>query len=135
MKTNSSVKTIRNILASNFLFDQNEIDYFEASRALNDGIMAIERDEWHLVSEWLPEEHNSIYADLYGTNKWNPGLFRHLSDNVLVTIDLEIGKRFVSAAHTVDGKWNFGNGCVNKKVIAWKPFPTPLAEGDKNNVI
>ena len=51
--------------------------------------------EWIPVSEKLPEEHDSIYAKFYGTDKWNDAFWRTKSKEVLVTIEYEDGTRIV----------------------------------------
>lgn len=61
--------------------------------------------EWIPVSERLPEEHDSIFAKLYGTDKWSDALWRTQSKEVLVTLEYEDGIRTVKSSHTTDGKW------------------------------
>ena len=36
----------------------------------------------------LPKEHDSIFARLKGTAKWNPHMFEKISDHVDVTVEL-----------------------------------------------
>ena len=86
--------------------------------------------EWIPVSESLPEEHDSIFAKLYGTDKWDDTFWRTKSKEVLVTIEYEDGTRIVKSSHTTDGKWVLEKRAkLNKcKVVAWKPFPEPYKE-------
>ena len=74
----------------------------------------------------LPEEHDSIFAKLKGTAKWNPHMFEKISDHVDVTVELLDGTRVVDTAKTKDGQWSpdrtyFSMG----EVIAWKERPEP----------
>lgn len=61
---------------------------------------------WILITERLPEEHDSIFAKLKATDKWKRGMFTRTSDNVLVTIEDEInGLRMCEVSKTIDGVW------------------------------
>lgn len=86
--------------------------------------------EWIPVTERMPEEHDSIFAKLYGTDKWSNALWRTQSKEVLVTIEYEDGVRTVKSSHTTDGKWVLEKRAkLNKcKVVAWKPFHEPYRE-------
>lgn len=90
--------------------------------------------EWIPVSERLPEEHDSIFAKLYGTDKWSNALWRTQSKEVLVTIEYEDGVRTVKSSHTTDGKWVLEKRAkLNKcKVVAWKPFHEPYREKEND---
>ena len=87
------------------------------------------RRMWHDLKKNpkdLPEEHNSIFARLKGTAKWNPHMFEKMSDHVDVTVELLDGTRVVDTAKTKDGQWQpdrtyFSMG----EVIAWKERPEP----------
>lgn len=87
---------------------------------------------WIPVSERLPEERDSIFAKWKGTAKWNPAMFEKTSDEVLVTISDEGGKRTTRTAHTLDGKWSCDllKANASYKVIAWMPLPEPYREGE-----
>ena len=61
--------------------------------------------EWIPVSE-PPEEHDSIWAKLYGTKSWQPGLFRKCSYDVLACVEKKDGSRRVISIRTYDGKWD-----------------------------
>ena len=86
--------------------------------------------EWIPVTERMPEEHDSIFAKLYGTDKWSNALWRTQSKEVLVTIEYEDGVRTVKSSHTTDGKWVLEKRAkLNKcKVVAWKPFHEPYRD-------
>lgn len=86
--------------------------------------------EWIPVSEKLPEEHDSIFAKLYGTDKWDSKLHRTVSNRVLVTVQRDDGTRFVKESHTRDGEWADEKKCINCKVVAWSPLPSPYKEQD-----
>lgn len=90
--------------------------------------------EWIPVSERLPEEHDRIFAKLYGTDKWSNALWRTQSKEVLVTIEYEDGVRTVKSSHTTDGKWVLEKRAkLNKcKVVAWKPFHEPYREKEND---
>lgn len=79
---------------------------------------------WIPVTERLPEEHDSIFAPFYGTEKWVSGMFRTISDDVNACVEYEDGTRKVKTLHTFDGKWNL-KGMGGKKVTYWMPLPEP----------
>ena len=81
---------------------------------------------WIPCEERMPEEHDSIFAKLKGSAKWNPHMFEKVSDHVDVTVELIDGTRVVDTAKTKDGKWSpdrtyFSMG----EVIAWRERPEP----------
>lgn len=83
---------------------------------------------WIPCSERLPEEHDSIFAKLKGTDKWNNAMFEKTSEEVNATIEFEDGKRKVKTLHTIDGRWSEGNRGIKFKVIAWQPLPEEYHE-------
>lgn len=83
---------------------------------------------WIPCSEKLPEEHDSMFAKLKGTGKWNDAMFERTSDDVNVTVEYENGSRRVRTLHTIDGKWKSDIRLLNFKAIAWKPLPEPYKE-------
>lgn len=90
--------------------------------------------KWIPVTERLPEEHDSIFAKLKGTEKMKEGMFTKTSDNVLVTIKYEDdGLGICQVAKTIDGKWknDFLKAFRSAKVIAWMPFPEPYKGEEK----
>lgn len=86
--------------------------------------------EWIPVSEKLPEEHDSIFAKLYGTDKWISELWRTTSNIVIATIKYNDGTVIVEEASTHDGEWTVEKRNTNCKVIAWMPLPKPMKEED-----
>ena len=88
--------------------------------------------EWIPVSKKLPDEHDSIFAKLYGTDKWDSRLHRTVSNRVLVTVKRDDGTRFVKESHTRDGEWADEKKCIDCKVIAWMPMPKPYKEKEND---
>nr|DAG47709.1 MAG TPA: Protein of unknown function (DUF551) [Caudoviricetes sp.] len=88
--------------------------------------------EWIPVTERLPDEYDSVFAELYATDKWNSDLWRTRSKEVLVTIEYENGARTVKSSHTTDGKWWIEKKTTLSKfkVIAWMPMPEPYKENE-----
>lgn len=82
-------------------------------------------DKWIPCSERLPEERDSIFAEVKGTEKWNNAMFEKISDEVNVTYVLSDGTRKTMTSHTVDGKWTCEKTVIKRKVIAWQPLPEP----------
>ena len=76
----------------------------------------------------MPEEHDSIFAKLKGTDKWSNAMFEKTSNEVNATIEFEDGKRAVKTLHTIDGRWSEGHRGVKFKVVAWQPLPEPYHE-------
>lgn len=87
---------------------------------------------WIACSERLPEEYDSIFAKLKGTDKWKDAMFEKTSDVVNVTVVDGYGNRITTIAHLVDGKWNCDLLRINKsyQIIAWQPLPEPFKERD-----
>lgn len=115
-------------------------DIFEKSGCAVDGIVRAFREAaetiealsaklatansgWIPCSERLPEEHDSIFAKLKGTDKWSNAMFEKTSNEVNATIKFEDGKRAVKTLHTIDGRWSEGHRGVKFKVVAWQPLP------------
>lgn len=124
--------------AMNYLwksYDENKI-YGIASRgyleALQELVDKAESFEWIPVSERLPKEHDSIFAKLYGTDKWSDSLWRTQSKEVFVTLEYEDGIRTVKSSHTTDGKWSVEKKTTLSKfkVVAWMELPEPYKEKD-----
>lgn len=82
---------------------------------------------WIPCEEEMPKEHDSIFAKLKGTDKWNDKMFEKISDTVNVTVVDEYGNGITTHAHTVDGKWSCDLLKLNKtyKITAWQSLPEP----------
>ena len=108
--------------------------YSNACGTLQELVYKADLFEWIPVSERLPDEHDSIFARLYGTDKWNDAFWRTKSKEVLVTIEYEDGTRTVKSSHTTDGKWWIEKKTTLSKfkVIAWMPMPKPYKEQDND---
>ena len=89
------------------------------------------KGEWIPVEERMPQERDTMFAKLKGTDKWKPGMFDKMSDDVRVVIRYPDGKRRVHHSYTVDGDW----ACetlppYGRKVTHWCENPTlPEEEG------
>lgn len=88
--------------------------------------------EWIPVTERLPEEHDSVFAKLYGTDKWTSELWRKTSNIVIATIKYNDGRVIVEEAFTHDGEWIVEKKNINCKVIAWMPLPKPYKEKEND---
>ena len=90
-------------------------------------------DRWIPVTEKMPEEHDTMFAKYWGTDRWNKYMFRKRSDLVEVTVELDDGTRVTEASRTRDGKWAIEeeHGFVHKKVVAWHPMSEPWKKGEQ----
>jgi hypothetical protein len=84
-------------------------------------------DRWIPVTKNMPEEHDTMFAKYWGTDKWNNYMFRKRSDKVEVTVELDDGTRCTDASRTYDGKWDVEEKCgfVHTKVVAWHYMSEP----------
>lgn len=80
--------------------------------------------EWIPCSERLPKEHDSMFSEYKGTDKWYNGMFEKISDTVIVTAEYDDGSRTTMKGHTVDGKWKLDT-IFKCNVIAWMSLPEP----------
>lgn len=103
---------------------------WESREILQELVDKADSFEWIPVSERLPDEHDSIFAKFYGTDKWNDALWKTQSMEVLVTIEYEDGTRSVTSSYSTDGKWEIEKivKLSKCKVVAWKPLPKPYKE-------
>lgn len=122
--------TVRKDLA--LLPSDNEI--FDSMATLRELTEKVESFEWIPVSEGLPKEHDSIFAKLYGTDKWTSALWRTTSNIVIATIKYNDGTVIVKEAFTHDGEWTVEKRNTNCKVIAWMPLPEPYKENEDDHM-
>lgn len=82
---------------------------------------------WIPCSERLSEEHDTMFAKIKGTDKWNKAMFEKKSGDVNVTVEFGDGTRKTMTSHTRDGIWRCEKEykIVKLKVIAWMPLPEP----------
>ena len=80
---------------------------------------------WIPVSERLPEEHESMFARFYGSERWNRSMWLRQSDRVLVTSELADGTRINETARTRDGEWKPDHTILKREIVAWMPMPKP----------
>lgn len=128
-KLNTIVDAIRDYVSYrefDSLPSENEI--YGAMALLRKLVNKAESFEWIPVSEGLPKEHDSIFAKLYGTDKWTSALWRTTSNIVIATIKYNDGTVIVKEAFTHDGEWTVEKRNTNCKVIAWMPMPEPYKE-------
>lgn len=112
--------------ATNKAIDEDRVEDLEdAWKFLADHLIAngVTVQKWIPASE-PPEEHDSIWAKLYGTKSWQPGLFRKCSYDVLACVEKKDGSRRVISIRTYDGKWDH-NKLNEETVICWQPMPQP----------
>jgi hypothetical protein len=102
--------------------------YFRPYGTLHELVDRADSFEWIPVSERLPKEHDSIFAKLYGTDKWDSKLHRTVSNRVLVTVEYDDGTRIVKESCTCDGEWKDEKKIINCKVVAWMEMLEPYKE-------
>lgn len=110
-----------------FVADNAGLDIFKALEKAYEQGKADAAPKWIPVTEKLPEEHDTMFAKYWGTDRWNKYMFRKRSDLVEVTVELDDGTRVTEASRTRDGKWGIEeeHGFVHKKVVAWHPMSEP----------
>lgn len=88
-----------------------------------------QQPKWIPVSEGMPEERETIFAKLKGTDKWRSAMFEKMSDDVRIVVVFPDGTCRVSHSHTVDGKWECEKSPVKRTVTHWMPNPELPLEG------
>lgn len=84
---------------------------------------------WISVKDRLPEEHDSMFAQFYGTSMWSGAMWRTESDRVLVVILFPDGTRTVDKGILQDGEWITGVArVIPQKVTHWSVWPEPPKE-------
>lgn len=96
---------------------ENLYKYGELSNIANNS-------DYILCNIQMPEEHETMFAPLKGTQMWKDGMFATMSDDVICTVQYANGKYGTKVLHTADGKWS-NEGLVKYDVIAWQPMPKP----------
>lgn len=93
-----------------------------------DGIITLlkaQEPHWISVEDGLPQEHDTIFAKFYGTDKWRNGMFVKVSDDVRVVKVFRDGTKRVHHDHTVDGRWESERKGLDVygHVTHWMPNP------------
>lgn len=107
---------------------QNE--YLHDLNVLKELVDKADSFEWIPVSKKLPDEHDSIFAKLYETDKWDNMFWRTTSNRVIATIKYNDGTVIVKEAFTHDGEWTVEKKNINCKVVAWMEMPEPCKENE-----
>ena len=108
-------------IADNVSENKTQHREFTADFMMANGVTV---QEWISVKDRLPEEHDSIWARLYGTEQWQPGLFRKCSYDVIACVEKKDGSRRTVSIRTYDGKWDH-NKLNEETVVCWQPMPQP----------
>ena len=104
--------------------------YVEVPLFLFSEILAMLKEQnWVKCSSRMPEEHDSIFAKLKGTDKWRSAMFEKSSDDVRIVEVFEDGTRRVYHSHTIDGKWDIEKQPMKRTVTHWMPNPELPLEG------
>jgi len=89
------------------------------------GKLKAQEPHWISVEDGLPQEHDTIFAKLYGTDKWRNGMSLKASDDVRVVKVFRDGTKRVHHDHTVDGRWESERKGLDVygHVTHWMPNP------------
>lgn len=90
--------------------------------------------EWISVKERLPEEHESLIGKLYGTDKWDPSMWRRTSGELLVVLRFDDGSEKVTTCKTHDGEW-YLSGIHRATITHWMPLPPPPGEEERHETV
>ena len=102
------IDTLLHLMCGEEREDGYEPTIDEMSKSMNllkELVDKAESFEWIPASERLPDEHDSVFAELYGTDKWESSYWRKTSNKVLVTVKYDDGMRIVKESNTRDGEW------------------------------
>jgi hypothetical protein len=85
----------------------------------------IKKNDWISVEEAMPEEHDSIFAKLKGTDKWCNSFWEKNSNTVLVVLVNDEDNLIVGTGKTINGKWTTVPMTLKDRahVVCWMPFP------------
>ena len=97
--------------------------------AMLDAMELLKEQDWVRCSDRMPEEHDSIFAKLKGTDKWSSAMCEKLSDDVRIVEVFEDGTRRVHHSRTIDGKWDIEGKPIKRTVTHWMPNPELPLEG------
>lgn len=106
-------------------YDLGLIQTMEDVEAYIDKRQVNDLARWPDWQHGKPPEHESIFYKFKGTDKWRPGMFEMTSGEVLVTIEVPGGRRYVVTDCTIDGKWRGDLHTTGRKVLAWAKLPEP----------
>ena len=103
-------------------------DVYSTLYDMVDGIITMlkaQEPHWISVEDGLPQEHDTIFAKLYGTDKWRDCMFLKVSDDVRVVKVFRDGTKRVHHDHTVDGRWESERKGLDVygHVTHWMPNP------------
>ena len=109
--------------------------HFKVELSLAKKILALlkeqdaEGNKWIKCPNEMPEERDTIFAKLKGTDKWESAMFEKMSEDVRVVVVFEDGTRRVHHSYTVDGKWDIEKKLPKRTVTHWMPNPKLPKEG------
>lgn len=84
--------------------------------------------EWISVDDRLPIEHDSIFKKFIDAENWRAGLFKTLSDDVIVAVKFADGTKKTGVTYTKDGVWA-GLPSIGCPIVThWLPMPEPPDE-------
>ena len=86
----------------------------------------LERSRWIPCSERMPPERGTIFTRFRGTDKWKPGMFESMSEDVRIVAEYPDGYRRVHHSYTVDGQWEIERKptpSAKAKVLFWMENP------------
>ena len=89
---------------------------------------------WISVKDRLPEEHESIFYKLLGTQKWSNSMWKQESDKVIVYVSFPDGTGVVTTGCLHNSDWmTTVSKALPQTVTHWMPRPEPPKEGNEND--